>query len=99
MQIRLERKKLVIFVANVEDVLDDDLIRLLKKKNPSWTIKDCEEMAGMLRQFGFQIFDFLRQAIRGELNPDESQQKMQQELSQLRKQFEDFTKRKGISPK
>lgn len=97
MQIRIGKKKLVMFLANVDDILDDDVARLLKKKNPSWTEKECNEMADLLKQFGIQFFDLKLKTIMGKINPKESQERIQQEFEQLKMKFEAFAKRKGIT--
>jgi uncharacterized pyridoxal phosphate-containing UPF0001 family protein len=99
MQIRIGNKKLVMFLANVDDILDNDVARLLKKKNPSWTEKECNEMAELLKQFGVQFFDLKIKTIMGIINPKESEQKIQQEFEQLKIKFEAFAKLKGITIK
>ena len=96
MQIRLGNKKLVMFIANADDMLEDDLVRLLKGKNPSWTIKDCEEVAVFLRRLGFQVFEVIKQTITREIDTKESQQKIQQEFDQCKMKLEALAKRKDI---
>ena len=97
MQIRVGNKKLVMFIANSDDILEDDLIKLLKGNNPSWTIKDCEEVADLLKHFGFRIFELTKKTITGEINAAQSQQQIQQEFGQLKMDIDTLAKRKGIN--
>ena len=99
MQIKLGKKKLVIFVADADDILDDDLAKALKSHNPSWTKKECREAADLMKQFGIQIFDAIIQTVTGEINTTESQRKFKQEFDQLKIKLEEFAKRKGIEVK
>lgn len=97
MELRIGKKKLVMFLANVDDILDDDLARLLKKKNPSWTEKECNEIADSLKQFKIQLSDLIVNTIMG--SPKESQEEIQKEFEQLKMKFEAFAKQKGITIK
>ena len=96
MQIKLGKKKLVMFVANADDVLDDDIIRLLKGKTPSWTEREYQEAAELLKQFGLQVLEPVIRSIKGEIDTFESQEKVREGFDQWRIKFESFTRRKEI---
>ena len=99
MQIRLGKKKLVMFLANADDVLEDDIINLLKEKNLNWTKKDLQEAADLLEQFGLKVMELFIRSVRDEIKTTESQQRFQHEFDQWKTKLEAFAKRKGITLK
>jgi len=83
-----------MFVANADDVLDDEIMNLLKEKKPFWTESDYHKAADLLKQFRSRVLDVARQSLQGEINAIESQQKVRNEFEQWRIQVEAFVNRR-----